>query len=172
MAIDPMTLFMIGSLIFNVFKGKAADKTEAKKYESREGAAPKGGTRKVQPFTGYADTILRQMGTAGQPKTVTTETTQNMPIYDEPVDMGQLGLLLTLLLSKSKFTPVETEEIPPQMPPAPGAMPAATIPSMSMPSGTPQFTMPTPGATQPSTGTPKFSLTPDMIYQLFQNAGR
>jgi hypothetical protein len=51
-------------------------------------------------FGSIAESVFNQMKMAGQPRTTTT--TVEEPIIDEPLNIGQLGLLTMLLLQKSQ----------------------------------------------------------------------
>jgi len=50
-----------------------------------------------------AQSIYNQMSMAGKPRTTTT--TVEEPIIDEPLNIGQLGILISLLLQKSQYQP-------------------------------------------------------------------
>ena len=66
-----------------------------------------------------ADAIFSQMRQAGQPRTTTTTgTADTTQTSNEPIDMGQLGLLLYFLLNKNKTTITPMPGISPIVPPA------------------------------------------------------
>jgi hypothetical protein len=124
-----------------------------------------------------AENILAQMAQRGQPKTTTTTVTEP----DEPVNVGELGLLAMLLSQDNTYKPNEgldfvSEPAGNPVPPTPLASPAAAPSSfgsgglsglMNMNNLAPNTMTPASGSVTPNIG----ALTPDQIMALFTGRG-
>jgi hypothetical protein len=123
-----------------------------------------------------AENILAQMAQRGQPKTTTTTVTEP----DEPVNVGELGLLAMLLSQDNTYKPQDIAPFEPEggnpVPPTPLASPAAAPSSfgsgglsglMNMNNLAPNTMTPASGSVTPNIG----ALTPDQIMALFTGRG-
>jgi hypothetical protein len=108
----------------------------------------------------WTQSILDQMGQAGKPKKTTTVITKS----DEPVDWGQIGLLLALLLgdqlgNKDPNAMIGEIAAPPQ-----GDIPGMALQGLGQ-QPAPMAATPTMPTLNPGAGVP--SLTPQQVQELY-----